>query len=152
MSEDRQDGQLVPYGADLDHDEKCTAAVKLRRAGHSWNTVVDQLGYANVQTAMVEVRRYLHAAAVAQSDEDRAQALALEVERLDELQAAYWDTALSGDIKAAEYVLKVIGQRSRLRGLEEIHKSGDTGGTRTVVIAGTSEQYVQALKELAGES
>lgn len=41
---------------------------------------------------------------------------AIEVQRLDSLQVGLWDTVVSGDAKAVNAVLRIINQRSRLRG------------------------------------
>ncbi len=42
----------------------------------------------------------------------------LELERLDALLAAQWEAAMSGDVRAADRVLRVSERRSRLLGLE----------------------------------
>ena len=42
----------------------------------------------------------------------------LEAERIDELQRAYWSAATMGDLSAAAFVLKCIGDRRKLFGLD----------------------------------
>jgi len=43
---------------------------------------------------------------------------ALELLRLDELLNALWDTAIAGDLKAVDRVLKVMERRAKLLGLD----------------------------------
>jgi hypothetical protein len=73
----------------------------------------------------------------------------LTMARLEGLLAAQWEQATErGDTTAAKLVLNVITQQIRLLGLE--FKAGDASGTtRSVVIGGTSEEYVAAMKALA---
>lgn len=145
----RVDGKLVDKDR-LNSDERIIAAHKLRLAGHAWESVAQMVGYANGQTALVTVRSYLQRVGRGISQEERQEALELETDRLDGLLGTYWPDAIAGNIKAAELVLKVIQTRSRLLGLEELHtKTGQT--SKTILVAGNSEQYIQALKAIAGE-
>lgn len=146
---ERSDGQLVK--ADLAEPEMAYVAYQLRQAGNDWPTIADQVGYANAKTAEVCVRQYLQAAAMEMAQENRAEVLQLEMDRLDRLTNAYWETALRGEVKHAELVLKTIQTRARLLGLETLHEKVG-GSTKTIVIAQNSEQYVAALKEIAEES
>lgn len=90
------------------------------------------------------VSTYLQKAALEQSAADRAAALHLELARLDRLQAAYFDGAIAGDVSAANLVLKVITRRSAILGLEKPEET--TEMPRTVVIGGSTEEYVAGLQ------
>lgn len=85
----------------------------MKLQGSTWISIAETEGYADESGARRAVERLL----------DRVDAVHVtsyrEVEsgRLDALQARYWPDALSGDIKAAEFVLKVSGQRAKLLGL-----------------------------------
>ena len=57
---------------------------------------------------------------------------ALELVRLDALQASLWDDAVGGDVKAVIAVLRIIELRSRLLGLD---KPGAGDATETVVMS-----------------
>jgi len=46
--------------------------------------------------------------------------LYLDLERLDTLLAAVWDTAIGGDLDAVDRALKIMQQRAKLLGLEKI--------------------------------
>jgi hypothetical protein len=42
----------------------------------------------------------------------------LEMDRLDILQRTYWGPAVNGNLRAADYVLRVIDKRAKLLGLD----------------------------------
>jgi hypothetical protein len=46
----------------------------------------------------------------------------MELDRLDRLQRAYWKDAIEGNHKSAEFVLKLIGKRAELLGLDAPQK------------------------------
>lgn len=130
---------------------------RLRLLGKTWTQIANELGHASPALAQATRARFLERAGLALSREKRAEALNLEIERLDTIQASYWELAIAGaerfdglprtpDVKAAEVVLKIISQRSKLLGLEEADRSAQ--GPRTVVITGDAEQYVATLKQL----
>lgn len=119
---------------------------ELRLSGMSWAAIARECGHARAQAAHDTRERYLQRAALEMSRSSRAQALAEEVDRLDALQAPYWQPALDGDVKSAELVLKVILARAKLLGLGEF--DGSVAVARTVVVTGDSEQYVATLKQL----
>ena len=69
---------------------------------------------------------------------------ALELARLDALQVALWDDALSGDVKAVNAVLRIIEQRSRLLGLD---KPGSAADGQTVVLSPADLQQWKETQE-----
>ena len=88
----------------------------LRMAGYSHREIAAQLGiapssaYKRVRHAFDEVNKH---------NLDTAEQLrALELLRLDELLSALWDTAIAGDLKAVDRVLKVMERRAKLLGLD----------------------------------
>jgi len=85
--------------------------LELRRAGVTFDAIAEQVGYANRGSARKAYQRALaRAAATVDLDEARQ----LEVDRLDRLQVGLWRKAVQGDVQAADRVLKIIEQRSRL--------------------------------------
>lgn len=143
----RPDGQLVNMEKIATTEDRAYEAHMLRVAGHSWSVIAKQLGYANAKTVEVTVRTYLQRAAAEMSGERRQEALELAIERTEALVAAYWPTALGGEVKHAELVLKAIASQSRLLGLEEMH-SRATQTTKTILITGDSSDYAGALQRL----
>ncbi len=58
--------------------------------------------------------------------------------------------AMGGDLNAANFVLKIITQRCRILGFDKPEELTATP-PRTVVIGGTSEEYIAGLKALIDE-
>lgn len=77
---------------------------------------------------------------------ERKDLIALEAQRLDALQAKYWKTAMAGDIKDAEFVLKVMDRRAKML---ELDKPVDQASvSRLVLISGaTKSEFMDALRE-----
>jgi hypothetical protein len=73
--------------------------------------------------ARLAVDLYVQRIAIKLTPEDRRQALQLEVDRLDALQAAFWTTAIKGDRHAADVVLKVIARRCKVLGFDKPDES-----------------------------
>jgi hypothetical protein len=126
-------------------------AHQMRLAGYDWPTVARRMNYSNRYAAEKAVRNWLyetreHRAAEGFANtkaEMHADAVQGELERLDALQSAYWEEAIGGHIKSAEFILKVINQRSRLLGLEVLPEV--SANVNTLIVGGTEDQYVAAL-------
>jgi orotate phosphoribosyltransferase-like protein len=107
-------------------------AVELKTAGYTYAQVAEELGYSSRGTAYNVVGKALR--------EQTSQAVAdlrdLENARLDALQAALWDAAMTGDIEAAVVIVKIVKARVRLNGLEPARDGlGGAGQTpRTLVV------------------
>lgn len=90
------------------------------------------------------VKVYLERAAVEQSPDQRRRASSWNALALDALQACYWERACDGDIKAAEFVTKLISLRIGMLGLEEVAASSQA--VPTLIIAGTEEEFVAQMQ------
>lgn len=102
--------------------------VELAAQGMSYDAIAQAVGYANRGGAYKAIAAALRAQQAPAVDELRA----LEVERLDALQRAFWDAALEGDIPSVDRVLKVIAARVRLLGLDQFSDKPVSGGGRLV--------------------
>jgi len=135
---------------------------ELRLQGKSWVQIAQATGLETARAAQFSRERYLQRAGLELAQEKRAEALQLEIERLDTLQAAYWTAAITGlidpeypgiellpDVKAAEVVLKIIALRAKMLGLDETDQTAV--GPRTVVITGNTDQYIAGLKDLIAQ-
>jgi hypothetical protein len=120
-------------------------AFRLRREGKSLWEIAEELeiseneakrGLAYVQKAAAELL----------SQGNKAELLSLEVMRLDQLQQAYWAAALSGDVRAADVVLKVLDKRTKLLGLDE--SVTVDARSQTVIVAGGEGEYIKALEAI----
>lgn len=159
-SEEVSLGEVQPYSpasaqpmsadqlVDADEEERAYQAQKLLVAGHSWNEIASMTGYPSAGAAQVSVRAMRQRAALALSSERREEMLDLEMARLEELLKSAWPAAMSGDLKSAEFTLKVISQQSRMLGLEELSTRTKVEGSKTIIIAGTSNEYAAALKQI----
>lgn len=92
--------------------------VELRMAGHTWQTIADQVGYANKGTAYKAWQQALREITREPAEELRQ----LELDRLDRMLAAVWPNAINptiGDLqyRAIDRVLAIETARNRLLGL-----------------------------------
>jgi hypothetical protein len=94
------------------------AVVELRRTGETWDRIARAIGYANAAGAYKAYKRAVVRTLQQPTDELRE----MELDRLDRLQRAYWKDAIEGNHKSAEFVLKLIGKRAELLGLDAPQK------------------------------
>jgi hypothetical protein len=91
--------------------------LELRANGLSFREIARELKVAPA-TAYKAVARGL--AAVNENCREEAQELrALEALRLDQMQAALWQQATDGDVRAIDRILRIMERRARLLGLDE---------------------------------
>ncbi|GAA4123618.1 hypothetical protein GCM10022415_28950 [Knoellia locipacati] len=110
--------------------------------GKTYQEVADEQGYSSRGAVHRVVQQTLAQEQAETIDELRT----LELARLDSLQRAFYPAATAGDLKAAEMVLKVMAQRSRLLQLERV--GGPEPVTEhPVLVGGTKEQFLAALHE-----
>lgn len=98
-------------------------AVELACAGHPYESIARQVGYANRGTAWKVVQKALDKRVVDHVDELRELTLA----RLEKLLKAHWPRAMAGDVAAANIVLRIVAQEIRLLGLEWTGENAPTG-------------------------
>lgn len=150
---DPQDAMLVPFDKDVaSSEERAMVAHKMRIAGATWKEAADAVGYNSPTSAQVEVKKMLQTVGLRQLTERRQEAFDLEDDRLESLHFTYWGRAMAGDDKAADIVLKIIGQRMRLWGLDQMHTTPATTGKQTIVISAEPQEFIRDLKIVAGDS
>ena len=127
-------------------------AHQLRLAGHDWPYIAARLKYGSGYKAEMAVRKWL--AKKVDGDDTigrtraviQAEAVRLDLDRLDKLMAAYWDEAISGDLSSANYVLRIIAQRARYIAPDTNVAAGTiTNQINTLVVGGSETEYVGAL-------
>ena len=121
------------------------AALLLRRQGMSMFDIAEELQLPESECREA-IKKGMAKAAQLVSDAAKSELLALEVTRLDALQQAVWPAAMSGDTRSVDAALKVINQRAKLLGLEETTVDNRN---QTVVVAGDSKTYLEALRSVA---
>lgn len=130
---------------------KAYYAHQLRLAGHDWSVVANKLHYSTGWQAESAVHRWLTKTFedrskhfVRTKEELQAEGIRLDLERLDKLQASYWDEAIGGDLPSAQFVLRVIAQRSALTHPSNTPVTASVTNN-TLVVGGTEAEYVAAL-------
>lgn len=88
-------------------------AVELALAGHDYDSIARELGYAHRASAWKAVQRALGERKDRAVDAYRRE----QVRLLNELMSARWEAAMAGDVRSAHTVLRTIEQRIRLLGL-----------------------------------
>lgn len=94
--------------------EKQAEALRLRKAGLTYEEIADRLGYANKSGAYKTVMSALRKIVQEPADELRK----LEIERLDVMLASLWPFILKGSPRHVEIGLKVMDRRAALLGLD----------------------------------
>ena len=93
--------------------DKERSIVELRTEGYVWREIAQIVSmstagvYKAYNRAMTRV--------IAPSIEEHRE---MELDRLDILQRTYWQPAVNGNLRAADYVLRVIDKRAKLLGLD----------------------------------
>ena len=124
-------------------------ALALAMSGCTYDEIAAQVGYANRGSAWKVVNAALRSASAGLATEYRD----LELARLDALQAAHWPQAMSGSVKAADLVLRVIDRRIRLLGLDQVGAQSDPPKTLIVnAPVGDSEEYIRQLQAITAMS
>ena len=98
------------HGRTIEGYEKDQKALELRKEGHSYESISEQLGYSTRSASYKAVMRRLR-------DMDRpavSMLRELEVQRLDAMLYAVWNDVLQGDAGAVSTALKISERRSRL--------------------------------------
>lgn len=89
-------------------------ALELRKAGFSYPTIAERLGYASPQAAFKAVDTALKKSIQEPADELRT----LEVERLDGMLASLASQVKQGNHSAIDRALRIMERRAKLLGLD----------------------------------
>lgn len=144
-----------------DENQLARQIYHLRKGGMSFKDMHTQLdwdeyGHGPSETELIALfRKYALKLANTVTTEEREVARFLEVERLNDLQHAYWAPALEGDVKAAEFVLKVIAQRGKFMQIDQIDGTDRTQVANVLIVGNDQKSFLEALeagkrKPLAG--
>jgi hypothetical protein len=121
-------------------------AYKLRLQGRSLWDVSEECQVPERAIGSM-INDHLYEAAQLIGEGARRELLALEVDRLDQLQSGIWRLAMSGDLPAIDRVIKIIHERASLLNLNDGVTTSVTNNT--VVVAGTGPDYIAALQAYA---
>jgi hypothetical protein len=104
-------GNKTPEPAQI---AKENAVLALRVQSLTWRSIAEQTGYSSGSGAL---KAYMRAIKRQQKEPTEA-ALYMELERLDELQEVYWEPAMQGNMRAGEFVLRIMDRRAKFLGLD----------------------------------
>ena len=105
------------HGRTIEGYERDQKALELRKEGHSYESISEQLGYSTRSASYKAVMRRLK-----EVDRPAVSMLReLEVQRLDAMLYAMWNDVLQGDAGAVSTALQISERRSRLLGLDAPH-------------------------------
>lgn len=121
-------------------------ALLLRRKGLDYYQIADKLG-VSAADARRTVAEAIKAAAALVDEATKAELLYMEVARLDAMQTYVWDDVEAGDIRAGEYVLKLITERMKALKIGQEEASSTT--VNAVVVPTSEAEYVAALRLIA---
>lgn len=119
--------------------ERQARAVELRKSGHTFQQIADQLGYAGHQGAYKAVMSALKKTLQEPADELRT----LELERLDAMLNSLWPQIMARNAytpRAVEVALKVMDRRAALIGLDAPKQVEDH---RTITLNVMAEQWAE---------
>ena len=128
-------------------NELARKAYVMRSMGHSWFSIAEELQISEHRASELKRTAFAEAAKLV-SDGARSELLAMEVGRLDDLQLMLWPSAQAGDVRAISEIRQIITSRARLLGLEETNTAANMLAS-TVVVGGSTEEYIAALRAVA---
>lgn len=128
-----------------ERDQQC---VQMKMAGHSWNTIVERLGYASPGHAKDRYTIFLERQPPLPGIEEARQE---EMARLDRLLLALEPKLESHDVRAVEVAIKLAERRARLGGYDPAVKTQLTVVTDDVIaeIIAARREAIAAKKNAA---
>lgn len=118
-------------------------AYEMRREGRSWAEISAALHLEPRRVRRIVIDVMQEAADLVDMG-TKQEMLILEIDRIDHLQSLLWPAAQAGDTRAVETILKLILARVKLLGLDMTPEMSVQNNT--LVVAGTSEEYIAALR------
>jgi len=130
--------------------ERRQEAVDLRRQGKSYNQIATIMGlnkssvHKTVSKALQEIKDEL--------EEDATLLRAQELDRLDNLQSAYWSDAMNGNTMAGAQILRVMERRAKILGIDQPQEAGSQEGAKGGVMLVPTIVDADSWSEIAKQS
>jgi hypothetical protein len=128
--------------------DQVATAYHLKLAGLPLAEIAEKTGFPSANAVASAIKRRILAEARGDGS-DRESVRQLELARLDYVQSRIWPQVDHGDLKAVETFLKISALRARYEGFEQVDASANQN--TVLIIGGKEEEYVNKLKELAGQ-
>tara|TARA_Y100000310_G_scaffold80965_2_gene77608 strand:+ start:2237 stop:2737 length:501 start_codon:yes stop_codon:yes gene_type:complete len=137
-------GLTKPDGAKMRALERQRKALELRKAGATFKSIADQLGYASPDGAYKAVKALLEKTLSEPTKELRT----VQYERLNHMILVLWPRVQDGDTAAINSALRIMDKIDMLYGTEEPSKSESTvHHAGSIVIDGEKNDYIDALRK-----
>jgi len=117
----------------------------LRCAGLSFVEIAAQL-QMDPSAVIRRFREYQLYLAKDVSLEKREQQAHMVMSQLDALQYPFYEQAMTGDVKSAEFVLKVIQTRMKLFNLDAANPNTESGQQQILIVGNSKEEFLSALQ------
>lgn len=128
--------------------EKMRKAVELRKAGATYDSIAQMVGYSDASGARKAVERAMKQ----MIQEPALEVKTIQIERCNHMLMTLWPKVQQGDERAIDSTLRIMDKIDRYMGTEEAQKI-DINATHTnavLVIDGDKDDYIAAMKRLAG--
>jgi lambda repressor-like predicted transcriptional regulator len=139
--EDQPSGEIEVHSADRIY--------ALKKQGKSLSEIALLEGYSNAAAVSQALAMRFDQQARTITSLEREAILQLELDRLDDLQAAHYESALYGDIRSGQFVLQVMQHRMKLLKMDQ--PDAETGGQTVLIVGDAESAYVDKLKALADD-
>jgi hypothetical protein len=148
--------KVTPIGTSVVHDverpiakitDKAEKCYQLWQQGRSYVEIAREVGYRNERSVYTAIQNRFGQEAALMSTEQRSSILALEMARLNTLQAAIWESALYGDLRSVAECRQLIMARAKLAGLDLVDPTVQKN--LVLVVGGKEEDYIAALKGMS---
>lgn len=127
-------------------NQRASMAFELRKAGVPYDQIATKLGYQSPRSAESAVARVLEGKYTSQ---DVEKVVAMELARLDALQAVAWRRAKEGDLRAIDRILKIMERRAQYLGLDRQEGGGGGDINQTAIfIGGSQTDYIEQLRQV----
>src|SRR4051812_10703001 len=121
-------------------------AYEMKLAGKTLSQIADGLGYRSTTEVAHAIKERFQVEAQFITEDTRSGMIQIEMDRLERLHAAYWESAMAGDREDAKFILAVHDKRVKIGQLDSMNTA--TQGATVLVISGAERSYVEKLKEL----
>lgn len=118
--------------------------------GDDWQTIAMEENYPSARACKADVDRYFEEARAMVVEKSAQEMLTTEVARTLKLQKMIWSAASEGSIPAVSEIRQLIMTRAKLAVMLNPDVTGANDTSRTVVIPGSSADYIATLQKAAG--
>lgn len=128
--------------------EKMRKAVELRKAGATYDSIAQMVGYSDASGARKAVERAMKQ----MIQEPALEMKTIQIERCNHMLMTLWPKVQQGDERAIDSSLRIMDKIDRYMGTEQAQKI-DINATHTnavLVIDGDKDDYIAAMKRLVG--